>query len=183
MLREGREGGGLAAHRDTESRDLRQSAADQRRARIVAGALAVGKITTLNPGHLFWTGAFSGVIFDAAGGLLAKDMGAVVPNPDPALDSRSTMITDFLNMAWDGVSKLLTMGGQGVLVAGRAGERVREDGGDPARVALFGQSSGGTLIFGIMAAPAAQGRHSSIPGTGAKNPSGHCAQWPHTSSE
>ncbi len=51
-------------------------------------------------------------VFDASGGLLANDMGAVAPNPDPALDSRSTMITDFLNMAWDGVSKLLTMGGQ-----------------------------------------------------------------------
>lgn len=32
------------------------------------GALAVGKITTLSPTHLFWTGAFSGVIFDAADG-------------------------------------------------------------------------------------------------------------------
>lgn len=32
------------------------------------GALAVGKVTTLTPTHLFWTGAFSGVLFDAAGG-------------------------------------------------------------------------------------------------------------------
>lgn len=32
------------------------------------GALAIGKITTLSPGHLFWTGSFSGVLFDAADG-------------------------------------------------------------------------------------------------------------------
>lgn len=32
------------------------------------GALAVGKITTLTPTHVFWAGAFSGSLFDAAGG-------------------------------------------------------------------------------------------------------------------
>jgi hypothetical protein len=34
----------------------------------LSGALAVGKVTTLSPGHVFWTGSLSGVIFDAAGG-------------------------------------------------------------------------------------------------------------------
>ncbi|MGQ0609515.1 MAG: hypothetical protein ACT4N9_00200 [Paracoccaceae bacterium] len=32
------------------------------------GALAVGQITTLTPTHVFWAGAFSGSVFDAAGG-------------------------------------------------------------------------------------------------------------------
>jgi hypothetical protein len=32
------------------------------------GALAVGKITTLTPTQVFWSGAFSGAVFDAAGG-------------------------------------------------------------------------------------------------------------------
>jgi two-component system sensor histidine kinase ChvG len=77
-----------------------------------AGSAALGPDAATTLGRLDLAPGIEVFVFDAAGGLLAKDMGAVTPNPDPALDSRSTMITDFLNMAWDGVSKLLTMGGQ-----------------------------------------------------------------------
>ena len=77
-----------------------------------AGTAALGPDAATTLGRLDLAPGIEVFVFDAAGGLLAKDMGAVTPNPDPALDSRSTMITDFLNMAWDGVSKLLTMGGQ-----------------------------------------------------------------------
>jgi len=77
-----------------------------------AGSATLGPDAATTLGRLDLAPGIEVFVFDAAGGLLAKDMGAVTPNPDPALDSRSTMITDFLNMAWDGVSKLLTMGGQ-----------------------------------------------------------------------
>ncbi|MCA3443762.1 MAG: sensor histidine kinase [Rhodobacter sp.] len=51
-------------------------------------------------------------VFDVSGRLLAKAMGAAAPNPDPALDTRSTLFGDFLNMVWDGATGLLTLGRQ-----------------------------------------------------------------------
>jgi len=51
-------------------------------------------------------------VFDVSGRLLAKGMGTAAPIPDPALDTRSTLMTDFLNKAWDGAAALLTLGRQ-----------------------------------------------------------------------
>lgn len=51
-------------------------------------------------------------VFDVSGRLLAKVMGAAAPNLGPAPDMRSTLITDVLNMAWDGAAELLAMGRQ-----------------------------------------------------------------------
>jgi len=79
---------------------------------VDSGSAGLGPDAATTLGRLDLAAGIEVFVFDATGSLLAKDMGAVTPNPDPALDSRSTMIIDFLNKAWDGVSKLLTMGGQ-----------------------------------------------------------------------
>jgi two-component system sensor histidine kinase ChvG len=51
-------------------------------------------------------------VFDVTGSLLASDLGTVGHNPDPALHSGSSMITNLLNMAWEGALELQTMVGQ-----------------------------------------------------------------------
>ncbi len=51
-------------------------------------------------------------VFDVSGRLIAKGMGAAATNPDHDPDTRSTIITDVLNMAWDGAAGLLALGRQ-----------------------------------------------------------------------
>ena len=52
-------------------------------------------------------------VFDPVGALVAQKVGAPVA-PGAAEDNRSTIITDFLNRVWDGVSFLLSAGRQEV---------------------------------------------------------------------
>lgn len=77
-----------------------------------AGSASLGPEAAATLSRLELAPGIEVFVFDASGGLIAKNIGAIAPNPDPALDSRSTIITDFLNTAWDGISTLLTIGAQ-----------------------------------------------------------------------
>ncbi len=87
-------------------------------------------------------------VFDPAGNLLASRM--VPPAVQPAPDRvRSTVITDFLNAVWDGVSGVLTFGraeappvdgaalAREVFPIARAGETWSHTGRDPSGSTLF----------------------------------------------
>jgi two-component system sensor histidine kinase ChvG len=53
-------------------------------------------------------------VFDPVGTLIAKAVGAPEAAPSGEADKRSTVITDFLNRVWDGVSFVLSAGKQDV---------------------------------------------------------------------
>ncbi|MES2844765.1 MAG: sensor histidine kinase [Pseudomonadota bacterium] len=88
-------------------------------------------------------------VFDPAGGLLASATGAARDPSDEVENTRSTIITDFLNMIWEGVSSLTAgqqTGGEKIDAEGmaralypeaRAGETAVNTGRAPEGGALF----------------------------------------------
>ena len=85
---------------------------------VVAGGLAPGaedlagrlKYATVSPGSAAY-------LFDTSGTLLARAIGA--PQGDTRNSPHSTVMTDFLNFVWDGISSLLSANrGQGATASG-----------------------------------------------------------------
>jgi two-component system sensor histidine kinase ChvG len=91
-------------------------------------------------------------VFDAAGALVARGQGTGTATPIPGAD-RSTVITDFLNAVWEGVSGLLPAGGRAAggeepaalvraLVPGALGG---------ATAVQTGRDAGGATVFTVAA--------------------------------
>jgi two-component system sensor histidine kinase ChvG len=74
-------------------------------------------------------------LFAPDGSLLARSLGA--PRSEPASGRRSTIITDFLNMMWDGISGILS---------GNASDTAKVSGEDMARKLFPQAKSGGITV-------------------------------------
>ncbi|QYK41518.1 MAG: sensor histidine kinase [Paracoccaceae bacterium] len=105
----------------------------------VADAARILSALTLAPGVEVF-------VFDAAGTLVARGAGGAITAPDAG---RSTVITDFLNAIWDGVSGIMASGQDGgaeadaegmaraLLAAAQSGETAVNTGRDAQGGALF----------------------------------------------
>ncbi len=74
-------------------------------------------------------------LFDPTGNLLARSVGA--PRTEPPSSGRSTIITDFLNVIWDGISGILS---------GNPANKVKVSGEEMARKLFPQAKSGGTTV-------------------------------------
>lgn len=116
-------------------------------------------------------------VFDPAGGLVASRVGPPMSERPNATNVRSTVITDFLNMVWNGVSSVLTLGREvdttvdGASLArdlfpqARAGETGSSSGQGAAGGTLF--SVGAPIwsageVMGVIALTSAEGEIDSL---------------------
>jgi len=92
-------------------------------------------------------------VFDATGNVLAERIGPPGSELMPGTGQNSTVITDFLNAVWDGVSRLLTLGGtvaepvDGLALA----RRVVADAQEGRIAAHTGQDPAGATLFAVAA--------------------------------